>query len=292
MGLFGDLTLIGISNGLIYAAVALGLVLVWRATHVINFAQGAMATFTTYIAASLLDRSVGYWEAFVVALIAGFVAGALAERLLIRPLNARSELHPVVVTIGLLILLEAVAGAIWGGSERGFPAAFSRSGLVIGGTTLDFSHFDLFVLVAVVVLSGAILGLFRYTDLGLRMRASALDREVARLLGVRVGSLLTLGWALASLAGALAGLLVAPRVFLSPNNMDSVLVFGFAAAVMGGLESPSGALVGGLVTGLAISYVTGYLGSSLATVGAAAILIVVLTLRPEGIFGRPAARRV
>lgn len=292
MGFFGDLTLIGVSNGMIYAAVALGLVLVWRATHVINFAQGAMATFTTYIAISLLDRSVSYWLAFAAALVAGFIAGGLAERLLVRPLAGRSELQPVVVTIGLLILLESVAGAIWGGGERGFPAAFSLSGLVVGRTTIDFSHFDVFVLVAVVVLSAVILALFRYTDLGLRMRAAALDREVARLLGVRVGPLLSLGWAFASLAGALAGLLVAPRVFLSPANMDSVLVLGFAAAVMGGLESPTGAIVGGLTTGLAISYVTGYLGSSLATVGAAAILIVVLTVRPEGIFARPAARRV
>jgi branched-chain amino acid transport system permease protein len=289
---FGDLTLIGISNGMVYAAVALGLVLVWRATHVINFAQGAMATCTTYIAVSLLDRSVNYWAAFVVALVAGFLAGALVERIFVRPVAGRSELHPVVVTIGLLILLEAVGGAIWGGGERGFPAAFSLAGLQVGHTTLDFSHFDVFVLVSVLVLSAAVLGLFRYTDLGLRMRATALDRDVARLLGVRVRPLLTLGWAFASLAGALAGLLVAPRVFLSPDNMDAVLVFGFAAAVVGGLESPPGALVGGLLTGLSISYITGYLGSSLATVGAAAIVIVILTVRPEGIFARPPARRV
>jgi branched-chain amino acid transport system permease protein len=292
LGFFGDLTLIGVANGMVYAAVALSLVLIWRATHVINFAQGALATFTTYIAVSLLDRSVGYWGAFALALLAGFIFGALIERLFIRPLTGRSELHPVVVTIGLLILLEAVAGAIWGGGERGFQPAFSLSGIIIHGTRLDFSHFDLFVLIAVLALSVAILALFRYTDLGLRMRAAALDRDVARLLGVRVAPLLTLGWALASLIGALAGLLVAPTVLLAPNNMDSVLVFGFAAAVMGGLESPFGALVGGLTTGLAISYVTGYLGSSLATVGATAILIVVLTVRPEGIFGRPAARRV
>lgn len=292
MSFFGDLTLIGISNGMVYAAVALGLVLVWRATHVINFAQGAMATFTTYLAVSLLDRSVGYWEAFAVALVAGFLAGAIVQRVFVLPIAGRSELHPVVVTIGLLILFESVAGAIWGGGERGFPAAFSLSGIRAGHTTLDFSHFDLFVLIAVLVLSGAILALFRFTDLGLRMRASALDRDVARLLGVRVRPLLTLGWAFASLAGALAGLLVAPRIFLSPNNMDAVLVFGFAAAVVGGLESPTGALVGGLVTGLSISYVTGYLGSSLATVGAAAIVIVILTVRPEGIFARAPARRV
>jgi branched-chain amino acid transport system permease protein len=292
MGYFGDLTLIGITNGLVYAVIALGLVLIWRATHVINFAQGAMATFTTYIAVTLLDRQVGYWFAFAAALAAGLLLGAGVERLLVRPLQGRSELHPVVVAIGLLILLESVAGAVWGGSNRSFPPAFSQTDLLVGGQRIDFSHFDLFAAIAVLVLMLAMLLLFRFTDLGLKMRATAFAPEVARLLGVRVGRLLTWGWALATLAGALAGLLVAPRVFLSPNNMDTILVFGFASAVMGGLESPVGSLVGGLATGLGISYVTGYLGPSLDTVAAAALLIVVLTLRPEGIFSRPAARRV
>jgi branched-chain amino acid transport system permease protein len=296
MGHFVDLTLSGISNGMIYAAVALGLVLVWRATRVVNFAQGALAMFTTYIAVTLLDRQIGYWEAFVVALLSGLLAGAIIERLFVRPLYGKSELQPVVVTVGLLILLEAAAGAIWGGTgaggERGFPPAFSESGLVIAGHKLAFSHFDVFVLASVLVLMLAMLVLFRATDVGLAMRAAAFSPEVARLLGVRVGRLLTAGWALASFAGALAGLLVAPKVFLSPNNMDTVLVFGFAAAVMGGLDSPVGSLVGGLATGLGIAYIGGYLGSSLETVGAAALLVAVLTVRPEGIFARPAARRV
>ncbi|HLH70258.1 MAG TPA: branched-chain amino acid ABC transporter permease [Candidatus Dormibacteraeota bacterium] len=287
-----DLTLNGVTYGLIYAAVALGLVLIWRATRIVNFAQGAMATFTTYVAATLIDRGVDYWAAFAVALGLGFVLGAGVERLLIRPLAGASDLSRVIVTLGLLILLEAVAGAVWGGSDRSFPANFSQVGLRLGNRQVAFSSFDLFTLLTVLGLMLGILVLFRLTALGLRMRASAFAPEVARLLGVRVGRILTLGWALAALAGSLAGVLVAPKVLLYPNNMDTVLVFGFVSAVMGGLDSPLGALVGGLITGLALSYVGGYLGSSLQTVGALIILLAVLVVRPEGIFSRTAVRRV
>lgn len=292
MSQFVDLTLNGFSYGVIYAAVALGLVLIWRATRIINFAQGALATLTTYVAASLLDRSVNYWLAFGLALVAGLVFGALSERLFIRPLYGKPELNPVVVSIGLLILVESIAGAIWGSGDRGFPPAFSQVGVDIGSTHLEFSHFDFFVLGSVLALMLASFVLFRFTNLGLRMRASAFAPEVARLLGVRVGGILTLGWALATFAGALAGLLVAPKVLLSPNMMDPILVYGFAAAVLGGLDSPLGALVGGIATGIGISYVGGYLGSSMETVGAAVLLIIVLSVRPEGLFSRPKARRV
>jgi branched-chain amino acid transport system permease protein len=289
---FVDLTLNGVSFGMIYAAVALGLVLIWRSTHVINFAQGALATLTTYVAVTLLDGSVNYWIAFAVALAAGLGFGAISERLFIRPLYGKPELNPVVVTIGLLILIEAVVGAIWGSGDRGFVPAFSQLGLVVGTTRLDFSHFDVFVLCSVLVLMLAMLVLFRWTSLGLRMRASAFNPEMARLLGVRVGRILTAGWAFATLAGALAGLLVAPKVLLSPSMMDPILVYGFAAAVLGGLDSPLGALVGGLATGLGISYVGGYLGSSMETTGALVLLVAVLSVRPEGIFARQRARRV
>jgi branched-chain amino acid transport system permease protein len=292
VGRFVDLTLNGFTYGVIYAAVALGLVLIWRATRIVNFAQGALATLTTYIAVSLLDRSVNYWLAFAGALFAGLVIGALTERVFIRPLYGKPDLNPIVVSIGLLILVESIAGAIWGSGDRGFEPAFSQIGISVGKTHLEFSHFDVFVLASVLVLMVGILVLFRWTNLGLRMRASAFAPEVARLLGVRVGRILTTGWALATFAGALAGLLVAPKVLLSPNMMDPILVYGFAAAVLGGLDSPLGALVGGIVTGLGISYVGGYMGSSMETVGAAVLLIVVLSIRPEGIFSRPSARRV
>ena len=292
MSLFFDFTLDGIANGMIYAALALALVLVFRATRVLNFAQGAMAMITTFVASSLLDRGIGYWWAFVAVLAMGFVLGAAVERLLIRPLQGKSELNPVIVTIGLLVVLEGIAGAVYGNASRGFPAAFSQSGLVVGHSKIAFSHFDVFILAAVLALMLGVLVLFRATTLGLRMRASAFAGEVARLLGVRVGLLLTLGWALAGVAGSLAGLLVAPTSSFGPYYMDLVLVYGFTGAVIGGLESPVGALVGGLVAGLTTSYVGGYLGSGLEPLGALVLLIVALMVRPEGIFARPPARRV
>ena len=217
----------------------------------------------------------------------------MTERVLIRPLHGKSELNPVIVTIGMLVMLEGIAGVIYGNASRGFPAAFSQSGLTVGHTKIAFSHFDVFILVAVLVLMAATLVLFRYTALGLRMRASAFAGEIARLLGVRVGRLLTLGWGLAGIAGSLAGLLVAPTSSFGPYYMDLVLVYGFTAAVIGGLESPVGALIGGLITGLCISYVGGYLGSGrLSRWAPLALLMVALMARPEGIFARPPARRV
>ena len=292
MTLFLDYTLDGIANGMIYATLALALVLIFRATRIINFAQGAAGMLTTFIAFSLLSRGWGYWWAFVVVLLIGFAIGAASQRVLIRPLAGKSELNPVIVTIGLLVVYEGLAGAIYGNASRGFPAAYSQSGLHFGHTTIAFSQFDVFILVAVLVLMAATLVLFRFTTLGLRMRASAFSGEIARLLGVRVGLLLTLGWGLAGIAGSLAGLLAAPTSSFGPYYMNLILVYGFTAAVIGGLESPVGALVGGLISGLCISYVGGYLGSGLEPLGALALLMVALMARPEGIFARPPARRV
>jgi len=292
MSFFVDVTLNGLANGMIFAAMALALVFIYRATNIINFAQGAMGMLTTFIAFSLLNRGLGYWEAFFASLAIGFVLGALVERVLMRPLQGKPELNPVIVTIGLLIVLEGIAGSVWGNTARGFPPAFSQTGLKVGHTKIAFSHFDVFIVGAVLALMVATLVLFRGTNLGLRMRAAAFAPEVARLLGVRVGRILTLGWALAAVAGSLAALLVAPTASFSPYFMDLNLVFGFTAAVIGGLDSPVGALLGGLITGLSVSYVGGYLGSSLQPLGALALLMVVLMARPQGIFARPEARRV
>jgi branched-chain amino acid transport system permease protein len=292
MRLFLDYTLSGVSSGMVYSAVALGLVLIWRSTRILNFAQGGMAMITTYIASTLLQHSVGYWASFVVALLVGLALGASTERLLIRPVERRSPVDAVIVAVGLLIFLEALAGAIWGASPRGFPAPFSQVDYIVGGHAIQFSPFDLFIVLGVLVLMGLMVLLFRFTEIGLRMRASAFSPEVARLLGVRVNRMLTLGWALAAMAGALAGVFVAPAVFLSPNYMDSILIYGFTAAIVGGLESPFGSLIGGLVTGLAISYVGNYLGSSFEGAGALALLVVVLMARPTGLFTRVQARRV
>jgi branched-chain amino acid transport system permease protein len=289
---FVDLTLNGVTYGMIYAAVALSLVLIWRGTHILNFSQGAMAMVTTYIASAAIEHNVSYWAALALALASGAVIGAVAERLIVRPVEHGPVLNPVIVTLGLLVGIEALAGIIWGGGLRSFPAYFSQLGLVVGSHRLAFSHFDVYVLCSIIAVMVLLVILFRFTPLGLRMRASAFGPEVARLLGVRVGRTLTLGWALAGVVGALAGVLVAPKLLLSPNYMDAVFIYGFTAAVVGGLDSPVGAVIGGLATGLAISYVGGYLGASLEVLGALAIIVVVLMARPQGIFMRAGERRV
>jgi branched-chain amino acid transport system permease protein len=289
---FLDLTLNGLANGAIYAAVALSLVLIWRATRILNFAQAGMLMFTTFIAWALMEAGASYWVGFVGGLLAGLVLGAVVERVVIRPVEGAPPLNAIIVTLGLLVLLEAVAGMIWGGNPKSFPPAFSIRGYHVGGHAVLFSPTDLFTVLVVAALMLAVGLLFRRTTLGLQMRAAAFAPEVARLLGVRVGNMFTVGWALASVAGSLAGLLVAPDVFVAPSNFDAVLVFGFAAAVLGGLESPPGALVGGVLLGLALSYVSGYAGASTTTLGALVILVAVLMVRPQGLFTREAARHV
>jgi branched-chain amino acid transport system permease protein len=292
MSRFLDLTLNGISNGMIYAAVALAFVMIWRATRIVNFAQGAMLMFTTFIAWSVIDAGGSYWLGFVVAILSGLILGAVIEVVLIRPVERAPPLNAVIVAIGLLIFLQALAGMIWGGTPRSFPPAFSIRGYDIGGHHVLFGPFDLFTVLAVLAAALLLLLLFRGTSIGLQMRASAFEPDVARLQGVRVGRMLTLGWALASATGSLAGVLIAPAVFVGPNNFDPVTVFGFTAAVLGGLDSPYGAVVGGVLLGVSLSYVAGYAGSSLVTLAALAILIAVLMVRPEGLFSVAKARRV
>jgi branched-chain amino acid transport system permease protein len=289
---FVNLTLNGVSTGVVYAAVALALVLIWRSTRIVNFAQGGMAMITTFVAYSVIQRTDSYWLGLVVALLAGLLLGAVVELVVIRPVESAPPLNAVIVTLGLLIFLQAVAGMIWGGEPRPFPPAFGIEGYEVAGTRLLFSPSDLFAVLAVLGVMGALLLLFQRTSLGLRMRAAAFAPETARILGIRVGRTLTLGWALAAGVGALAGVLLAPATFVSPNAFDPMLVFGFAAAVLGGLDSPFGAVVGGLVLGLLLAYVSGYAGSEVVTLGALVIVIVVLMVRPGGIFAHSEGRRV
>jgi len=293
---FIQFTLSGIVFGMVYAAIALSLVLIWRGTRLLNFAQGGMAMLTTFIALEVVYKTGDYWAAFVVALAAGVLLGAVTELVVIRPTAGRPELNSVIVTIGLLIMLEGLAGIFFGGQYRSFPAAFSITGVHLGKTPLGISRFDEFV-AGVVLLSTLILAVaFRFTGAGLRMRAAAFNATVARLSGIRVARVLTVGWALAGLIGALAGVLVSPSTFLYPNSMDSIFVYGFTAAVIGGLDSPPGAVAGGLILGVGLSYVGGYVGggrgSNLTAIAAMAILVVVLMLRPAGLFGTSSLRRV
>ena len=292
MQLFLEFTLGGISTGMVYAAIALALVLIWRGTRILNYAQGGMAMFTTYIALIVINHTGNYWLSFLVALASGLVIGAVAERTVMRPVTGKPPLNAVIVSIGLLIFIEGLAGVIYGGQFRSFPPAYSINGLSIGSVALGISENDVFTAVAVLVAAVALVLAFRYTRVGLRLRASAFNAEVARLLGVRVGRMLTLGWALAGLIGALAGLLVTPSTFLYPNSMDAIFVLGFTAAVIGGLDSPVGAVVGGLVLGVLLSYTGGYLGSDLVELFGLGALVLVLMFRPSGLFAAPSARQV
>jgi branched-chain amino acid transport system permease protein len=289
---FIQFTLGGVSFGMVYAAIGLSLVLIWRGTRVLNYSQGAMAMLTTYIALTVITRTGSYWAGFAVALASGLVLGAVIERVVIRPVENKPPLNAVVVTIGLLVLIEGVAGIIYGGQYRSFPAAFSITGLHAGSVPLGISMNDLFVAAAVLGAALALAALFRYTSAGLRLRATAFNAYAARLLGVRVGRVLTLGWGLAGLIGALAGLLVSPDTFLYPSSMDSIFVLGFTAAVIGGLDSPVGAIVGGLILGVTLNYAGGYLGSNLVPVFGLAALIAVLMLRPSGLFSSARSRQV
>ncbi|MBV9449058.1 MAG: branched-chain amino acid ABC transporter permease [Streptosporangiaceae bacterium] len=293
---FLQFTLSGIVFGIVYAAIALSLVLIWRGTRLLNFAQGGMAMFTTFIALEVVYKTGEYWAGFVVALAAGLLMGAIVELVVIRPTLNKPELNSVIVTIGLLIMLEGLAGIFYGGQFRSFPTAFSVTGIHLGRTPLGVSRFDLFVAGAVLFATGVLAVVFKYSSAGLRMRAAAFNATVARLSGIRVARVLTVGWALAGLLGALAGVLVSPSTFLYPNSMDSIFVYGFTAAVIGGLDSPPGAVAGGLILGVGLSYVGGYVGggrgSDLTAIVAMGILVVVLMLRPAGIFSGDRLRQV
>jgi branched-chain amino acid transport system permease protein len=282
----------GLTLGMVYAAFALALVLIWRSTRIVNFAQAPMAMVTTFIALQIIEAGHSYWLGFGAALLAGLVLGAVVERVLIRPVEGKAEINAVILTLGLFIVLHALASVVFGNRYRSFPAAFGIRGIEVGDTTIALTGFDIFTILAVLAVMGLLVLLFRFTDLGLRMRAAAYNQEVARLLGVRVGRMLTLGWALAALVGSLAGLLIAGGSLVHPGYMDSVVVYGFVAAVLGGLDSPGGAVVGGLLLGLSLSLVSGYVGSQLVALAALAILMAVLLLRPQGLFSQARERRV
>ena len=285
MDRFIFLTFDGLSRGAVYAAFALALVLIWRAARIVNFAQGAMAVATAYAGYSVASATGSYWLGFAVALIGGLALGALVERVVMRFVDHSSPLNGVVVALGLVLVIQAVLGMIYGNEFRPAPAPFSRDAYNVGGVAL-LSDFDLFVFAAVTAVVGLLVLLFTRTAVGLRMRAAAFAPSVSRLLGVNVSGMLTLGWALAAAVGSLAGMLVIPtELGLHPNAMDIVFVSSFTAAVVGGLDSAVGAVVGGVVVGLVLSYVSGYLGATVAPMAVLVLLLVVLLGRPGGLFG-------
>jgi branched-chain amino acid transport system permease protein len=289
---FLQYVVIGLSLGGIYASLALAIVLIYRATRVVNFAQGEMAMFTTFIAWALIDRGVPYWGAFFATLAIAFAGGVALERIVIRPIEGGPAVTVVMLTIGLLIALNGAAFWIWGGEPKSFPSAFSSRTVDVGGVAFSIQDAGT---IGVTLGAVALLWLFfRYTKLGLALRAAAVNPDASRLVGVPVGWMLALGWGLAAMLGAVSGMLVAPSLFLDPNMMRPVLLYAFAAAVLGGLDSPIGAVVGGLTVGVGIELLEAYVDpvKGLQLPVALGIILVVLLVRPAGLLGRPIARRV
>jgi branched-chain amino acid transport system permease protein len=282
----------GLGAGAIYASLALALVLIYQFTGIVNFAQGELAMFSAYVAWQFMAAGLPFWLALVLTLAVSFVGGMLIERVVIRPVEGAPELTLVIVTVGLFIFVNAAAGWIWSFLIKDFPNPFPSGAIEAGGLSVGYSTLGILVVVGLVM--GLLYLLFQHTKVGLGMRAVATNPSSARLVGIRVGWTLALGWGLAATVGAVSGILVAPLLFLEPNMMGGVLIYAFAAATLGGFDSPVGAVVGGLVVGvaetLAGAYV-GFIGSDLKVGVPLVIILCILLLRPQGLFGRAVVER-
>jgi len=279
----------GLAAGAVYASLALALVMIYRATDLVNFAQGEMAMFSTYIAWMLVNAEVPFWAAFALTLVASFLGGMIIERVVIRPVENAPVLAAVVVTIGLLLIFNALAGWLFSYTLQEFPSPFPDRTL-FGAlmTTRDLGVIG--VTLAMLIL---LFVFFRFTPTGLAMRAAAQNPESARLCGIPVGRMLAIGWGLAAAIGAVAGIMVAPVLFLDPNMMGGVLLYAFTGALLGGITSPIGAVVGGLIVGVTENLVGAYLiASQLKLTVALALIVLVLVFRPNGLFGATIVRRV
>ncbi|HKC20537.1 MAG TPA: branched-chain amino acid ABC transporter permease [Candidatus Dormibacteraeota bacterium] len=290
---FLQLTIDGIATGGIFASLALALVLIYNAMGLVNFAQGEMAMFATFLAYSLLGRGMSFWIAFPVVLVLAFAGGVAVHRIVIKPVERAPILALVIITLGLATLINGLAGFVWGYVPRSFPSPFPSATVGIGGVFVSYRDLGVIAVSGLILL--AVYLLLQRTTVGLTMRAAAHHPEASRLLGVQVSWMLALGWGLASAVGAVSGMLVAPILFLEPNMMQSIIIYAFAAAVLGGIESPLGAVVGGLLVGVIIDLSGAYLpgvGGDLQLAVGLGIIILVLILRPNGLFGRAAVRRV
>jgi len=283
----------GLATGGIYGSLALALVMIYQATDVVNYAQGEMAMFSTYLAWSMMNAGLPYWVAFFATLALAFVGGLVIERVIIRPVENAPVLTIVIVCIGLLVILNSIAGWIYSYVIQPFPSPFPSTPIRIG--SVIFGPHDLGAIGVTFVMLLLLYCFFRFTSLGLAMRAAAQNPASSRLVGIRVGWMLGLGWGLAALVGAVAGMMVAPVIFLEPNMMSGILIYAFASATLGGFTSPGGAVVGGFLVGvienLAGTYIS-FIGTDLKLTVALALIIVVLVVKPSGLFGRAVVRRV
>jgi branched-chain amino acid transport system permease protein len=290
MELFWQQVFSGLATGSIYASLALALVMIYQATHLVNFAQGEMAMFSTYIAWALIQAGLPYWAAFVLTVAIAFAGGVAIERIVIRPLESANVLSLVIVFIGLLVIFNSVAGWIFTYTIKTFPSPFPAEARFTHGY---ISAHEIGMIAVVLVVLALLFAFFRFTSLGLAMRAAAQNPISSRLVGIRVGWMLALGWGLAAAVGAVAGMMVAPIIFLDPNMMSGVLLYGFAAALLGGIDNPAGAVVGGFIVGVMENLVGAFvIGPDLKLTVALVLIIGVLVVRPSGLFGRRVVTRV
>jgi branched-chain amino acid transport system permease protein len=292
MDLFLHQVLAGLATGGIYACMALAIVMIYQAIDGLNFAQGEMAMFSTFIAWQLIEWGIPYWAAFLITLAISFAGGVVIERVVLRPLHNAPILSHVAIFIALFAILNSGAGFIWDYQVKNFPTPFGTKSVL--GQGLLSAH-DAGMIGVTIVLLLLLYLFFRYTRTGLAMRAAAANPESARLVGVQVGWMLALGWGMAAAIGAVAGMMIAPVVFLEPNMMSSILLYGFAGAVVGGLTSPVGAVIGGLMVGvienLAGTFIP-VIGRELKLTIALTLIVFVLTVKPSGLFGRTVVHRV
>lgn len=280
----------GLASGGIYASVALALVMIYNATHLVNFAQGEMAMFSTYIAWSMIDKGMPYWAAFFLTIAIAFAIGVIIERVIIRPFEKTDTvLAVVVVFIGLLVILNSVAGWIFTYTLKVFPSPFPEEPYFSG----YLSGHEVGLLGVTLVTLTLVYLFFRFTPLGLAMRAAAQNPTSSRLVGISVGWMLALGWGFAGAIGSIAGMMVAPIVYLDPNMMGGILLYGFAAALLGGIDNPWGAVIGGFIVGILENVMGTYVvGTELKLTVALVIIVAVLVVKPSGLFGKHLVTRV
>lgn len=279
----------GLANGCIYGPMALALVMIHQATHNVNFAQGEMATFSTFCAWALLQAGWSYWAAFACVVAGSFAGGLVLQRVVIRPFERAPILTKVVVSIGLLLVFNALTGWIFDHTVRPFPSPFSA----LPGLGNLLSPHQIGSMLVILVVLGLLFAFFELTPIGLAMKAAALNPDSARLVGISVTWMLALGWGLASAVGAIAGMLVAPIVFLDPHMMGGIFLYGLAAALLGGIDSPLGAVAGGFLVGILENLAANYaIGNELKLTFALVLIVGTLMVRPYGLFGRTVVTRV
>lgn len=284
--------LAGVTSGAIYACFALALVLIFQSTGHVNFAQGEMAMFSTFIAWQFMQWGLFHWPTLVLTIILSFIGGVFVERVVFSPARSASHMGQMVIFLGLFTVLNSLAGFIWDHTIRPFPTPFGTSSIL--GSGLLSAHQLGMLCVTFAILAGMYL-FFRFTRIGLAMRAAAQDPVSSRLVGVRVNLMISLGWGMATAVGSITGMLIAPLIYLEPNMMLSVLLYGFAAAVLGGLNSPLGAIVGGIMVGIVENLAGTYIpviGSQVKLIVALGLIIIVLVMKPTGLFGRKSFQRV